>query len=358
MSMHAIRVLVVDDSSFVRSVLSTALGAAPDVQVVGTAADAFAAGEMIRSLKPDVITLDIDMPGLDGLTFLGRLMHSDPLPVIIVSSLGPRATETALRALELGALDVVRKPAGLQELRQATDGLIPKVRAAARARHRRPRAAGAPAKAPAPARAPLLGPLFPASRKVLAMGASTGGTEALREVLGALPADMPATVIVQHMPEHFTGAFARRLDGLCAMQVREARHGDRLRRGLALLAPGDLHMIVQPDPDGYSVALKAGPPVQYHRPAVDVLFRSVARVVGANAVGVILTGMGGDGARGMLAMKQAGAHNIAQDRGTCVVYGMPKEAVDAGGVHEIAPLEQIPERIIRALAAAATVDAG
>lgn len=345
-----VRVLIVDDSAVMRQLLTAILSRAPDIEVVGTARDAFTARDRILGLRPDVLTLDVEMPGMDGLTFLEKLMRAAPMPVVMVSSLTERGAVTTLRALELGAVDFVAKPK--LDVRAGTltlaDELVEKVRAAARARLRplRPRPAPAvPARAEPPPAEPAALPR--STWSVIAMGASTGGTEALREVLSSLPADSPGVVVVQHMPEGFTRSFAERLDGLCRVRVREARDGDRILPGHVLIAPGNRHLRVYRSGAVYGVRLSDDPPVNRHRPSVDVLFQSCARALGANAVGVILTGMGGDGARGLLAMRAAGARTIAQDEATCVVFGMPREAIAAGAVEEILPLDQIASRALR-----------
>lgn len=342
-----IKVLVVDDSAVVRQVLSAELSKAPDIEVVGTAVDPYSARDKIVQLKPDVITLDLEMPRMDGLTFLGKLMKYNPLPVIVVSSLTPQGSQTALRALELGALDVMCKPGSSFTVRDISLQLVDMVRAAAVSRVRPRPAARAGGAEPAP----LVGKsMMRTTHKIVAIGASTGGTEALKAVMRQMPGDAPATLIVQHMPEKFTRTFAEHLNEISAMQVREARHGDMLVPGLALVAPGNYHMVVHRSGARYSVEVKDGPPVHHQRPAVDVLFHSVARHVGPNAVGAILTGMGADGAKGMLAMRQAGAHTVAQDEASCVVFGMPKEAINCGAAEKVCPLQQIPRQIVNFLA--------
>ena len=345
-----IRVLVVDDSAFVRRVLTDELGRHPDLEVVGTAVDPYAAREKIVRLRPDVVTLDVEMPRMDGLSFLAKLMRHLPTPVVVVSSLAARDSEVAVRALALGAVDVVAKPGSARSVQGVVDDLVRAVRTAAAARV-------GPVTASTPAGSivtpggdvPPPGAGEPAHR-VLAVGASTGGTQAIERLLRALPADAPGTVIVQHMPATFTGAFARRLDGLAAMAVREAADGDAVAPGVALIAPGGQHLVVQRAGAGFVARVKDGPPVHHQRPAVDVLFQSVARHAGRHAVGVLLTGMGADGARGLLAMRQAGAHTIAQDEATCVVYGMPAEAVRLGAAAEVLPLGDVAPAALRALA--------
>jgi len=342
-----IRVLVVDDSAVVRKILTDQLQRADDIEVVGTAPDPYVARDKIVQLKPDVVTLDIEMPRMDGLTFLSRLMKHYPLPVIVVSSLTPAGSEAAMRALELGAVDVISKPGAAYSVGDVAVQLIDRIRAAALARIRRPGEGAAE-------RTVAAGVLsrIQTTDKVLAIGASTGGTEAIRAILEVLPATTPATVIVQHMPEHFTAAFAHRLNELSAMEVREAGGGELLRPGLALIAPGNHHLLIARQGAQYVAQVKDGPRVHHQRPAVDVLFNSVAKYAGVNAVGVLLTGMGADGAAGLLAMRQAGARTIAQDQASCVVYGMPKAAVQLGAVETILPLGRIPDGILAAFGGA------
>ena len=340
-----IRVLVVDDSAIVRKVLTEELGRYPDIEVVGAAVDPYVARDMIVRLNPDVITLDIEMPRMDGLSFLAKLMKHRPMPVVVVSSLTPENSDTALRALELGAVEVMCKPGSAYSTADISRRLVQAVRAAARSRPAALR--GLPAVSPVP---PASGRFrLQTTRKIVAIGASTGGTGALEVVLQGFPADTPGTVVVQHIPEHFTNAFAKRLDGLCTMQVREARDGDEVVTGLCLIAPGDHHMVLDRSGAVYLVRLKSGPMVHYQRPAVDPLFESVARHAGVNAVGAILTGMGSDGADGLLAMRRAGARTIAQDEQTCVVFGMPREAIKVGAAEEVLPLPQIAPAVLRLL---------
>jgi two-component system chemotaxis response regulator CheB len=343
-----IKVLAVDDSALMRQLIAEIVRGDPGLELVGTAGDPYVAWEKIQRLNPDVLTLDVEMPRMDGLTFLEKLMRLRPMPVVMLSSLTERGCETTLRALELGAVDFVTKPR--VDVRDGTldvaDLLRQKLRAAARATVRRRPTPAAPARPPAhpaPARpaAPAGAPAFRATHGVLAVGASTGGTEALRELLGALPADAPGAVVVLHMPEQFTRSYAARLDGLCAMRVKEAADGDRILPGHVLLAPGNFHMEVQRSGASYTVRVRDGEPVRRHRPSVDVLFDSCAAALGRNAVGVILTGMGDDGARGLRAMRDAGARTIAQDEASCVVFGMPKEAIARGGAEEVLPLGAI-----------------
>ena len=338
-----IRVLIVDDSAIVRKVLTEALSGEADIEVVGTAPDPFIARDKILSLQPDVLTLDIEMPRMDGVTFLKKLMHHHPMPVIVISSLGIASSRAALDALEAGAIDVLAKPGGPQSVGDLRLSLASKIRAAKVARLRAPAPKVAVAATP-PMRQPL-GKPYPVS-SVIAIGASTGGTEAIQKVLVELPENCPGIVITQHIPAVFSRSFANRLNELCAIRVREAEDGDKLEPGLALVAPGNFHMLLQRSSAGYRVEIKDGPMVCYQRPAVDILFHSVARAAGSNATAAILTGMGSDGAQGMLAMKKAGARTIAQDEGSCVVFGMPKEAIRLGGVDRVLPLSGIPGAIL------------
>jgi len=353
-----IKVLIVDDSPVMRLMLREIIDGAPDLKVVGTAGDPIEARELIKALEPDVLTLDVEMPKMNGIEFLRRLMKLRPMPVVMISTLTEKGSLTTLEALELGAVDFVPKPAGhsLEALRQSAEDIRDKIRAAHGARVKTLRAA--PPAAPSartepsrPAPAVLAAPHFDPSRLV-AIGASTGGTEAIKEVLTRFPAEMPGIVIVQHMPETFTGSFAKRLDGLCRVRVKEAEHNERIQAGTAYLAPGHSHLSVRKTGGFYVAELSRSEPVNRHRPAVDVLFDSVAVAAGHQAVGVILTGMGKDGARGMLAMHRAGAWNIAQDQTSCIVYGMPREAVAVGGVDEVLPLPEIAGRVVARLAAA------
>ena len=331
-----IRVLIVDDSAIVRKLLAEALAGEPDLEVVGTAPDPFVARDKILSLRPDVLTLDIEMPRMDGLTFLKKLMRFHPLPVVVISSLAQSSSQAALEALQCGAVEVLAKPGGPYSVGELKQDLPQKVRAAANARVGK---AKPPLSSPPPA-APLV--LSGASSStVIAIGASTGGTEAIREVLTGLPANMPGILIVQHIPPVFSLAFANRLNDLCRLRVKEAADGDRVTAGLALIAPGNFHMTLRRSGGEYRVVIQGGPRVCYQRPSVDVLFESVAQVAKGDAIGAILTGMGSDGAQGMLKMKRAGARTVAQDEASCVVFGMPREAIRAGAVDRIVPLDRV-----------------
>jgi two-component system chemotaxis response regulator CheB len=344
--MDRIKVLVVDDSALMRKLLTELLSLAGDLEVVAATPDPFAAWQHIKKQRPDVITLDVEMPRMDGISFLAKLMTHYPIPVVMVSSLTQDNCETSLRALELGAVDVVAKPTAnvFDGVREAADELIDKVRAAARARVRRSDPAAEPRRPRVTGtglRAGVGGGAVRTTREVIAIGASTGGTEAIREVLTALPPDAPGIVVVQHMPAQFTRAFAERLDRLCQIRVSEAKHGDRILPGHALIAPGGYQLQVVRSGAVSTVAIDSGPPVNRHRPSVDVLFSSCARQLGRNVVGVILTGMGNDGAAGLKQMRDAGAHTIAQDEASCVVFGMPREAIEAGAAIEVLALHQI-----------------
>jgi len=341
-----IRVLIVDDSAVVRKVFSEALSREEDIEVVGTAPDPFVARDKIVQLKPDVITLDVEMPRMDGLTFLKKLMQYYPLPVIVVSSLTPKGSKTALEALESGAVEVLAKMEGSYSVGNMGAQLVEKVRMAAGAKVSRPQKAPPPSMPAGPVHSLALSET---TQKLIAVGASTGGTEAIKEVLMRMPPNIPGMVIVQHMPAQFTSSFAERLDSLCPIRVREAKDGDSVLNGQALIAPGNFHMVLKRSGSRYFVAVKEGPMVHHQRPAVDVLFNSVARYAGSNAVGVLLTGMGADGAQGMLEMKRAGAKTIAQDEGSCVVFGMPKEAIKLGAADRVMPLDRIPQEIVHSL---------
>lgn len=339
--------LVVDDSAVVRKVFTEELTREGDIEVVGTAPDPYVARDKIVQLNPDVVTLDIEMPRMDGITFLRKLMKYFPLPVIIVSSLTEAGGELAMQAMEIGAVEVICKPGEAYSVGDMSVQLAEKIRAAARidVKHRtrqiqatRPRSVNVPALS-----------LAKTTNQIIAIGSSTGGTEALKAVLPLLPPNSPGVLVVQHMPPHFTTQFAARLDQLCQIKVKEAEDGDSVVPGTCLLAPGNYHMVMRRSGARYYVNVKTGPLVCHQRPAADVLFNSVAAYGGKNAIGVILTGMGKDGAAGMLKMKEAGARNIAQDEKSCVVFGMPKEAIAMGGVDEVVPLDQIAETILKML---------
>lgn len=343
-----IRVLVVDDSALMRGLLSQMIATAPDMEVVGAAPDAPTAREMIKALNPDVLTLDVQMPKMDGLEFLERLMRLRPMPVVMVSSFTEAGSETTLKALELGAIDFIGKPRsdGGRSMENYAEELIDKIRAAKGARLRRPAAASAAMSTVKPAVAPKAG--LGNSGKIIFLGASTGGTEAIKDFLLGVPADCPPILIVQHMPEAFTASFARRLDSLCAPRVIEAQGNEKVEPGTVYIAPGHSHMQIKRTTNGYAIELASTPPVNRHRPSVDVLFDSAASLVGRKAIGVILTGMGKDGAQGLLRMRQAGARTFGQDEGSCVVYGMPREAHLIGAVEEQYPLDEIARRVLAA----------
>ena len=340
-----IKVLVIDDSALIRSVLREIINSQPDMEVVGVAPDPIVAREMIRKTNPDVLTLDVEMPKMDGLDFLEKLMRLRPMPVVMVSSLTEKGSEITMRALELGAVDFVSKPkmsihSGMLDY---ADMIADKIRAASHAKIR----VKTVARTDEAKRAamPSLG-AFASSEKLIIIGASTGGTEAIKEFLMQMPPDCPGILIVQHMPEGFTRSFAQRLDSLCAISVKESAGGERVLPGHAYLAPGHSHLQLVRSGANYMTQLDQGPPVNRHRPSVDVLFRSAAMHAGKNAVGVILTGMGKDGALGMLEMKEAGAYNFSQNEATCVVYGMPREAVAVGAVHEVGALNDLPKMVL------------
>jgi two-component system chemotaxis response regulator CheB len=337
------KVLIVDDSSIVRRMLSDELGKQPGITVVGTAPDPFVARDKILALHPDVITLDIEMPRMDGLSFLRRLMKHHPVPVIIVSSLTPKGCETALACMEAGAVDVLCKPGASYSVGDLANELGDIIRGAAGVKLR-PTAPSSPTHArTVPSPAPRA--MIQTTHKVVAIGSSTGGTEALREVLTALPTQCPGIIMTQHMPEGFTASFAQRLNDLCEIEVREAKDGDWVSPGLALLAPGNKHMRLARDGARYLVRVCDGPRVCRHRPSVEVLFESTAQYAGANAMGIILTGMGDDGATAMVSLRKAGAFTIAQDEASCVVFGMPKEAIARGGAMLVSPLKEIAGHI-------------
>jgi two-component system, chemotaxis family, protein-glutamate methylesterase/glutaminase len=336
-----IRVLVVDDSASVRQALQDILDADPQIEVMATASDPWVAAERMRHEVPDVITLDVEMPRMDGITFLAKLMRQHPIPVVMCSSLTQAGSQTALAALAHGAVEVIAKPVASspREWKEASIHICDAVRAAARAKVRPQATEARPAAVAAPVAKKQA--MLETTEKVIAIGASTGGTEAILHILRELPADAPGVVIVQHMPERFTTQFAARLDGLCAIRVKEASSGDTVLRGQALIAPGNRHLLLKRSGARYYVDVTDGPLVNRHRPSVDVLFQSTARYAGANAIGIILTGMGDDGARGMVDLRRAGAHTIAQDEASCVVFGMPARAIELGGVEDSLPLERI-----------------
>jgi two-component system chemotaxis response regulator CheB len=351
--MGKIRVLTVDDSALMRQVLAALLAKDPDIEVVGSAPDPFIAREKIKALNPDVLTLDVEMPKMDGLTFLEKLMRGHPMPVVMVSSLTEAGCQTTLRALELGAVDFITKPKidlreGMEEVAQ---DLIAKVKAAAVARVKplivkREASESETKYASRDTLHALSSAMIKTTDTIIAIGSSTGGTEAVKDVLEVLPPNTPPILITQHMPERFTKTWADRLNSLSRLSVKEAEDGDSVLPGHVLVAPGNYHMTLVRSGARYSVKISQGEPVNRHRPSVDVMFDSVAQYAGANTVGVILTGMGGDGAKGMLKMKQAGAYTLAQDEASCVVFGMPKEAIKLGGVDKILPLTEISAAIV------------
>jgi len=347
-----IKVLVVDDSALVRQTLSEILSSDPDIIVMDTASDPYMAAKKMKEDVPDVITLDVEMPRMDGITFLRKLMSQHPIPVVICSSLAVEQSETALKALEYGAVDIIQKPTmgTKQFLEESRIHICDSVKAAAASslkklskQHTVSPKLSADVMLPPSTKA-----MLKTTEKVVAVGASTGGTEALRVFLEALPPDAPGMVVVQHMPENFTRAFSNRLNSICQVTVKEASDNDTVLRGQVLIAPGNYHVMIKRSGARYYVEVKTGPLVSRHRPSVDVLFRSAARYAGKNAVGVIMTGMGDDGAKGMREMKDAGAYTIAQDEDSCVVFGMPKEAIKLGGVDRIMPLDRIAGEVLRA----------
>lgn len=339
-----IKVLVIDDSAVVRRIFSQELSKDPEISIVGTAPDPFVARDLIVKLKPDVLTLDVEMPRMDGITFLRKLMKFNPLPVIVVSSLTAAGSKIAMDALSSGAVEVVCKPGAAYTVGDMAADLIEKLKIAAVVDLKKKVLSAKTAAA-----APMLAALSSTTNKIVAIGSSTGGTVALESILKVMPPNTPGCVITQHMPESFTKSFAERLNDLCRLSVREASDGDSVAPGTVLIAPGNKHMLLRRSGARYFINIKDGPLVNRHRPSVDVMFRSVAKTAGANAVGVILTGMGGDGAKGMLEMKNAGATTIAQDEDTCVVFGMPKVAIEMGAVDTIEPLPKIPAKILALL---------
>jgi two-component system, chemotaxis family, protein-glutamate methylesterase/glutaminase len=343
------KVLVIDDSALIRKVLSEEISKFPDFKVVGSAIDPYDAREKIFQLQPDILTLDLEMPRMDGLSFLAKLMKFYPMPVVVVSSQAPEGSKAAMEALELGAVGIIPKPGSQFSIPDVGRTLIHALRSAASAnidKLNQRRIADQEPQAKT-----VRSWLKTTTHTVVAIGASTGGTQAIEAVMREMPADGPGAVIVQHMPQSFTGAFAERLNNICSMQVREARDLDDVTPGVALMAPGDKHMILSRNGARCQVRIKEGPRVHFQRPSVDVLFQSVAKIFGQNAIGVILTGMGADGAKGLVTMHDSGAHTIAQDEKSCVIFGMPKEAILLGGVDEILPLSQIGHAILRRVGA-------
>jgi two-component system, chemotaxis family, protein-glutamate methylesterase/glutaminase len=353
MGRKKIKVLIVDDSAVVRQTMVELLSSDPEIEIIGTAADPFIAADRIRHEVPDVITLDVEMPKMDGITFLQKIMSQHPIPVVMCSSLTEKGSETALKALEYGAVEIIQKPrlGTKQFLEESRVHICDVVKAAAQARLRKisdmSRVIAPKLTADVIMEKPSSKAMIQTTEKVVVVGASTGGTEALRVFLEALPADSPGIVIVQHMPAGFTRAFSQRLDGLCRISVKEAADNDTVVRGRALIAPGNYHTLLKRSGARYYVEVKEGPLVSRHRPSVDVLFRSAARYGGKNVVGVIMTGMGDDGAKGMLEMKETGARTVAQDEATSVVFGMPNEAIKLRGVDKVVPLEQIAREVLR-----------
>jgi two-component system, chemotaxis family, protein-glutamate methylesterase/glutaminase len=338
---NKIKVLIVDDSAIVRKIFKEELSRERDIEIVGTAPDPYVARDKIVKLKPDVITLDIEMPRMDGLTFLKKLMRHYPLPVIIVSSLTTKGGKLAMDALSLGALEVMSKPSSSYSVGEMGIQLSDKIRAVARIKVKPKRE-----RSPVSENVPLhveSNALSKTTNKIIAIGASTGGTEALKTILTGMPPNAPGILVVQHMPANFTTSFAKRLNELSAITIREARDGDSLVNGMALIAPGNYHMLLKRSGARYYVQIKDGPLIHHQRPAIDVLFHSVSTYAGGNAVGVILTGMGSDGALGLLKMKEAGARTVVQDEKSCIVFGMPKEAIKLGAAEKVLPLQNIAQ---------------
>ncbi|MEN6615863.1 MAG: chemotaxis response regulator protein-glutamate methylesterase [Syntrophorhabdus sp.] len=348
-----IKVLIVDDSAVVRQVLENMFDSDPSLEVVGSARDPYVAADIMKHVVPDVITLDVEMPRMDGITFLNKIMSQKPIPIVMCSSLTEKNSETALKAMEFGAVDIIEKPKlGIKQFLEESKVIIcDSVKAAAQARIGKPKRTFIKVEPKLTADAMLEKPtsraMIQTTERIVVVGASTGGTEALKLFLQSLPLDSPGMVVVQHMPENFTAAFSRRLDGICRVSVKEAQNDDTVVPGRVLIAPGNKHTLLKRSGARYYVEVKDGPLVSRHRPSVDVLFRSAARYAGKNAVGVIMTGMGDDGARGMLEMAEAGSYTIAQDEATCVVFGMPKEAIKLGAVKSILPLPDIAGVVIR-----------
>lgn len=341
-----IRILIIDDSALVRKLLAGELSSDPELEVIGTAPDPFIGRDKIVQLEPDVLVLDVEMPRMDGLTFLEKIMKSHPMPVIILSSLAKSGGEVALRALELGAADVLAKPGTSYSVKDMSIQLADRIKAVYGIRHRSADIMKKEIIIPNPLSNRAM---LKTTNKIIAIGASTGGTEAIKEILVRLPANMPPIIIVQHMPQYFTRSFAERLDSLCELYVKEAVDGELLAPGKVLIAPGNMHMVLKRSGASYYVEIKEGPLVFHQRPSVEVLFRSVARYAGSNSIGILLTGMGKDGAEGLLEMKNAGALTIAQDEKSCVVYGMPKEAAQIGAAREILSLDVIPEALLNSI---------
>jgi len=342
-----IKVLIIDDSALIRSVLKEVINNFPDMEAVGAASNPLQAREMIKTLNPDVLTLDVEMPEMDGLTFLEKLMRLRPMPVLMISSLTERGSDAALRALELGAVDFLPKPKlGIVEgIQEYADEIASKIRTAFKTKIRPRNQEGSSVLVALPS----LGSRISTTEKVIAVGSSTGGTEAIKELLVRMPADAPGILIAQHMPQAFTKSFANRLDGLCKIKVIEAEGNERILPGHAYIAPGHSHLLLKRSGANYMTELSQSAPVNHHRPSVEVLFRSVAQYAGKNAIGIMLTGMGKDGAVGMLEMRQAGAYNLAQDEASCVVFGMPREAIAVGAVDEVVPIQEMTQRVLSKL---------
>ena len=335
-----IKVLIVDDSAIVRKILSQQISEYAGIEVVGTAPDPYIARDKILALKPDVVTLDVEMPRMDGITFLRKLMKHYPIPVIVLSSLTPKGSKTALEALSAGAIDVMSKPGTAYSVGEVCKGLIEKIKIASRAKVAKTSQEHLVTEAPRC-------DMSETTNKIFAIGASTGGVQALTKVLSMFPANAPGTLVVQHMPAHFTTSFAERLDSELAMRVKEAQQGDRLVNGQVLIAPGGYHMLLRRSGANYYVDVKTGPRVCHQMPSVEVMFNSVAKYAGANAVGAILTGMGSDGAKGLLNMRQSGSRTIAQDEASCTVFGMPKAAIDVGAAEKVVPLTSVAATMIQ-----------
>ncbi len=355
MKNRKLKVLVIDDSALIRSLMKVIINREKDMECVGAAPDPLSARELIMERNPDVLTLDVEMPGMGGLNFLERLMRWRPMPVLMISTLTEQGSDITLRALELGAVDFISKPKlGIADGMEKSAGEITeKIRAVAQARvHKTTAAPATQEKFSADVILPSVAGRYSVTEKLIVIGASTGGTQAIKEVLVRLPADAPGVLVTQHMPEHFTKSFANRLDALCKISVKEAEHNERILPGHAYIAPGNSHLLLKRSGANYLVQLDPGPLVNRHRPSVDVLFRSAANVAGANATGIILTGMGKDGMQGLLEMKQTGSFTIAQDEATCVIFGMPKEAIAAGAACEVVPLQNIARRTMENLALA------